>query len=848
MSLLDISKVHETARKLFEAAVGKDPQLRTLLQHVADSFGAYGCILWEAVSETHLSMLGCAFPTEAGNFAIHDLPIEGTVSGTACSTGRVKSVRDVQEEGGPRSDHPFLKRNNMGALISVPVEFLDGSIGTLDLLRKRNSAEPIENDFSIRSPFSEDESERFSHFATLFPTASQALLDRRSYDLVRDIEKIIQRITSDDLVRKSTEGSPNGFDKLCQRVSETFRSIETSLFLLNPLDDQERYEKRSSTWKHYFEKESYTLREHERNTKTGWVIANRKPVHIFDLTRELCSSDKIQERYSGIQWERFDKFIEDVVSFLDLPQSSGPLEERDDLLPLSYIAAPIFRNDAVVGVIRCCGSFSNEQGAGFYSERDLELLVTVAGQISGLWSSYISSEEKERSAKILTRLAGAVRGVNSRVHGLLDLVDEESPESNDDLLEKVLTQSLEEISEVIPKASAVAIRRLFIDAEDKNGVLRFTRFHGPGWADAPMSRGEIRESIMFPVDLMSEAAPRSLGERVVRSRKASGDDKGKNPNYFHLREMLMPKCRHTFCAPIIAGDRVYGVLDILTEASGAFSPQAEIAAEVIGSQLALYFSLFEKIEELENLKSQVDDTYEDLGHQLKGPISQAYFRSRDLYKLVERRRMPEQKDVSALRGLCAKSLSVMYTLSFISGATKPKLERVGLWYIKKLFLEAASDYELAYQDTGTTFYLNAESWAKCSKMSVSVDKQLLPQVVSVVCDNAIKYSFEGTTVEVAVEKKGTQLQLTVRNTGLKISKEEVPMVTVRGWRGATARVVTAEGRGIGGFLCDKIMRAMGGEFSIEPTDQRDNTTVKSPIRWLTFGFRLAADQVSNKFE
>jgi signal transduction histidine kinase len=64
----------------------------------------------------------------------------------------------------------------------------------------------------------------------------------------------------------------------------------------------------------------------------------------------------------------------------------------------------------------------------------------------------------------------------------------------------------------------------------------------------------------------------------------------------------------------------------------------------------------------------------------------------------------------------------------------------------------------------------------------------------------------------------------VENCGIPIRDSELPDIFERGYRGDEAKLVTAEGTGLGLYITRRIMRLHGGDI-IVTTSEKSNTTV-----------------------
>ena len=116
--------------------------------------------------------------------------------------------------------------------------------------------------------------------------------------------------------------------------------------------------------------------------------------------------------------------------------------------------------------------------------------------------------------------------------------------------------------------------------------------------------------------------------------------------------------------------------------------------------------------------------------------------------------------------------------------------------------------------------------------SLLVVKNLIAQALSNLLENAIKYSYTGTTiyVEAITKKLDDELWrgISVINTGLPISAEEIGKLSDRGFRGNAAKQKIPAGTGIGLYLADKVMRLHGGIVNANAKGSETRITLLFP--------------------
>lgn len=212
---------------------------------------------------------------------------------------------------------------------------------------------------------------------------------------------------------------------------------------------------------------------------------------------------------------------------------------------------------------------------------------------------------------------------------------------------------------------------------------------------------------------------------------------------------------------------------------------------------------------------------EDLLHQLRTPVLQAELRAKRALELPAGSR--DEKELFAIRGLCAKAgrilrqgnlLAQLHAGRQVTIRTSP-ITRDGL---TRLAIEIAQDAEILSSHRKIRCVVERHSFVILDSILVSSDLELIRVALSNLVDNAFKYSYEHTTVVIDVGlTRSNRFRVTVSNVGIPISREEVAKCVTRGWRSPTALAVTGEGSGIGLWVTDNIMRVLGGELIVNPT-------------------------------
>ncbi len=151
--------------------------------------------------------------------------------------------------------------------------------------------------------------------------------------------------------------------------------------------------------------------------------------------------------------------------------------------------------------------------------------------------------------------------------------------------------------------------------------------------------------------------------------------------------------------------------------------------------------------------------------------------------------------------------------------------------LAKLLVESCLDNRLLGSERRRIdFNVDVDSFRPLAIRGLQVDRDLLELAVNNIIDNAFKYSYRGTKIEVVGRSAGPFFCLAVSNEGITVSSEDVPHLGTRGWRAEAAESVVGEGTGIGLWVVSNIMKAHLGRLEVLPTSE-SRTQVRLLFPW-----------------
>jgi PAS domain S-box-containing protein len=131
--------------------------------------------------------------------------------------------------------------------------------------------------------------------------------------------------------------------------------------------------------------------------------------------------------------------------------------------------------------------------------------------------------------------------------------------------------------------------------------------------------------------------------------------------------------------------------------------------------------------------------------------------------------------------------------------------------------EVVEDAEQALPVNGHRFVVAVDD----GPLTAEADADKLRQILSHLIENAVKYSPDGGTVTVGARRAGEAIELRVEDEGVGIPPAQQQRIFAKFYKGDPA--APAGGAGLGLFLAEGLVTAMGGRIWVESTEGEGST-------------------------
>lgn len=145
---------------------------------------------------------------------------------------------------------------------------------------------------------------------------------------------------------------------------------------------------------------------------------------------------------------------------------------------------------------------------------------------------------------------------------------------------------------------------------------------------------------------------------------------------------------------------------------------------------------------------------------------------------------------------------------FDSGTAAPESKPIN---IVEVVRNSITKINPLLQDKSLSVEFNNENTQHAGPLMVNANGDRMEQVITNLLDNAIRYSPEGSLIQIKIKPEKDSVAVTVADQGEGIPAEDLPMIWERFYKVDKSRARTAGGTGLGLAIVKKIVESWGGQ-------------------------------------
>lgn len=133
---------------------------------------------------------------------------------------------------------------------------------------------------------------------------------------------------------------------------------------------------------------------------------------------------------------------------------------------------------------------------------------------------------------------------------------------------------------------------------------------------------------------------------------------------------------------------------------------------------------------------------------------------------------------------------------------------------KTNIIDIIGDILIQYEDICQLQSKNLKFNYDLKDQSIYTDKEKLKQIIIILIDNAIKYTKEDDYIIIRLSEEGSNIKIEVKDSGIGIKEEELPLIFNRFYRASSHRESNKEGSGIGLSIAKILIGNLNGKIAV----------------------------------
>ena len=273
--------------------------------------------------------------------------------------------------------------------------------------------------------------------------------------------------------------------------------------------------------------------------------------------------------------------------------------------------------------------------------------------------------------------------------------------------------------------------------------------------------------------------------------------------------------------PLVAKNEVLGFLTFFTKEEHAFSDEEVKFLTTLASQAAIAIHNSQLYEEMSRSNKIKDEFLNVMSHELRTPINVVMGYTQLLKGGVLGETNSQQ--TAAVNTIAARSKDLLDMVNTLLCATS--LEGNGARLearevnLKDLLVELKTDCE---PQSGKEISL---IWNNHGELpNIETDGPKLKQILQNIINNAIKFTERGAvTTSVRYVSDAKKVEFIVADTGIGISKAEMPYIFERFHQVDSSQTRSFEGVGLGLYIAKEYTELLGGKVTVESEPDKGST-------------------------
>lgn len=310
----------------------------------------------------------------------------------------------------------------------------------------------------------------------------------------------------------------------------------------------------------------------------------------------------------------------------------------------------------------------------------------------------------------------------------------------------------------------------------------------------------------------------SIVAAAARDRKAViASDVARNPNF--LPNPFLPYTRSEMAVPMVASDRLIGILDVQADTVNHFLDTDLQVMSTLASQVAvavqnarLYVEQVNAAEQLREVDRLKSEFLASMSHELRTPLNSIIGYAEVILDGIDGPISDEmEEDVSAIYGSGKLLLSLINDILDLAKIESGQLDLDrGPIDLEPFLKEIMENSRILTKDKSLEMLLEVDPQLH----KIIGDRIRLQQIMNNLISNAVKFTEKGS-ISVCVQKENGTAVFKVVDTGMGIPEDKVDLIFERFRQADQSSTRRAGGTGLGLAITRQLIEMHGGNIWVE---------------------------------
>ena len=317
-------------------------------------------------------------------------------------------------------------------------------------------------------------------------------------------------------------------------------------------------------------------------------------------------------------------------------------------------------------------------------------------------------------------------------------------------------------------------------------------------------------------DFPMPRSPTFHNEGVIRSANIQEDPRyGQNPPYYGMPSGHLLVRSYLAVSVVARTGEVLGGLFFGHPDVGVFTERSEQIVVGIAAQTGIAMDNARLYEEANQAIRERDRFLSMAAHELKTPVTSIVGYAQLLQRRTERGESASDRNTRIVQTLAQQTRRLQALVNSLFDLSRIQLGQLSLERTPVDVAKLVQEIVDVLQPTLMHHAITYTSTVSPETLIIEADALRLEQAILDLLQNAVKYTPEGGTIEVVVERREEHVCISIRDPGIGIPTSALSHLFHRFYRADNVQQTHISGMGVGLYIVKEIVTMHGGTVEVE---------------------------------